>query len=58
MAAQNHGLVCRGGIYAARRSHPGKSTYRENRTGRNYASPTNLPGISVLPGYRLPSGNL
>ena len=25
-------LVCRGGIYAARRSRPGKSTYRANRT--------------------------
>ena len=38
-------VVCRGGIYAARYSLPGKSTYRGNRTGRNYAFPTNLPVI-------------
>ena len=35
-------VICRGGIYAARRSQPGNATQRANRTGRIYASPTNL----------------
>ena len=38
-------VVCRGGIYAARCSLPGKSTYRGSRTGRNYASPANPPKV-------------
>ena len=38
-------VIRRGGIYAARCSRPGKSTCRANRTGRIYASPTNLPEI-------------
>ena len=38
-----NGLACRGGIYAARRSRPDNAVYRVNRTGRIYASPTNLP---------------
>ena len=48
-ATQKNGLNCRGGIYAARCSRPGKSTYRVNRTGRIYASPTNLPEMIALP---------
>ena len=38
------GLVCRGDLCVKSnipRSHPGKSNNRVNRTGRNYASPTN-----------------
>ena len=38
-------VLRRGGIYAARCSLPGKSTYRGNRTGRNHAFPANLPVI-------------
>ena len=38
-------VIRRGGIYAARCSHPDITIYRVNRTGRNYASPTNLPKI-------------
>ena len=56
--AKNYGLVCRGGIYAARCSRPGKSNYRVNRTGRIYASPTNLPKTGIFPYDRLPSGCL
>ena len=33
-------VTCRGGIYAARRSRPGKSTYRANRTGDTMLAPT------------------
>ena len=36
-------LGCRHGYYAARCSQPINATYRANRTGRIYASPTNLP---------------
>ena len=36
-------VLRRGGIYAARCSHPDNATYRVTPTGRNYASPTNLP---------------
>ena len=39
-------VICRGGIYAARCNHTANAIYRVNRTGRIYASPTNLPGIS------------
>ena len=42
-------VICRGGIYAARRSHPDNATYRATPAGRIYASPTNLSEISVLP---------
>ena len=53
---KNHGLVCRGGIYAARCSHPDITIYRENRTGRIYASPTNLPEICIFHNCCLPPG--
>ena len=43
---QYNGLTCRGGIYAARCNHPYIATQRLNRTGRIYASPTNLPEIA------------
>ena len=36
----------RHGYYAARCNRPGNAIYRANRTGRIYASPTNLPEIS------------
>ena len=49
-------VICRGGIYAARYSHPGNANQRVNRTGRIYASPTNLPEICIFPNYTLPSG--
>ena len=42
-------VIRRGGIYAARCSHPDKSTQWVNGTGRIYASPTNLPKICNLP---------
>ena len=44
-----NGLACRGGIYAARAAIPLLPTYRANRTGRIYASPTNLPKMGALP---------
>ena len=42
-------VICRGGIYAARCRRPNITIYRKNRTGRIYASPTNLPGTGILP---------
>ena len=33
---------------------PKNAVYRENRTGRIYASPTNLPEICIFPNYTLP----
>ena len=38
-----NGMVCRGGINAARCSRTDNAIYRASRTGRIYASPTNLP---------------
>ena len=46
MVTQKYRVIRRGGIYAARCSRPGNAIYRANRTGRIYASPTNLPEIS------------
>ena len=39
-------VICRGGINAARCSRADITIYRQNRRGRIYASPTNLPEIS------------
>ena len=44
-----NGLVRRGGIYAARCSHPDISIYRANRKGRIYASPTNRLFMGCFP---------
>ena len=51
---KNHGLVCRGGIYAARCSQPINAIYRVNRTERSRPFPTNLPEICISPNYTLP----
>ena len=40
---KHYGLVCRGGINAARCSHPDNAAYRANRTERSRPFPTNLP---------------
>ena len=45
-----------GAVIDRPRSHPGNATYRVNRTGRIYASPTNLPEIYIFPNYCLLSG--
>ena len=44
-----NGLVCRGGIYAARCNHPGNAIYRVNGTERSRPFPTNLPEICIFP---------
>ena len=38
-----NGMVCRHGYYAAHCSRTDNAIYRASRTGRIYASPTNLP---------------
>ena len=47
-------VLRRHGYYAARCSQSINATYRVNRTGRIYASPTNLPEICIFPNYTLP----
>ena len=49
-----NGLVCRGGIYAARCCCPDITIYRANRTERSRPFPTNLPEICIFPNYTLP----
>ena len=46
-------VLRRHGYYAARRNHPANAAYRANRTGRIYASPTNLPEIPRCYGFRI-----
>ena len=49
-------VIRRGGIYAARCNRTNIAMQRANRTGRIYASPTNLPEICIFPNYYLLSG--
>ena len=44
-----NGLVCRGGIYAARCSHTDIATQWANCTERSRPFPTNRPEIGALP---------
>ena len=55
---EQYGLVCRGGIYAARCNRPDITNYRANRTERSRPFPTNLPEICILPHYTLSSDYL